>query len=88
MTGFHAAQLGQHVGPAVPPPGGQAALQGLAFDRDVGAGLVLGMQGTIVARQAVLAESGQHQSGGGPQDGGQQPARIRGPTESEPHTHR
>lgn len=40
---------------AVPAHGGQAALLRLALDHDVGAGLVFEVQGTVVARQAVLA---------------------------------
>lgn len=73
------------MGAAVPAPGGHAALLRLAVDRDVGTGFVFGLQGTEVARQAVLARGGQHLSGGGPQDGGQQPEGVGGQAGSEPH---
>lgn len=70
---------------AVPALGSQAALLQLALDRDVGTGLAFGMQGTVVAKQAILAEGGRHLSCGGPQHEGQQPARIRSQAGSEPH---
>lgn len=70
---------------AVPAPGGQAALLRVALDRHVGTGLFFGMQGAVVASQAIPAIGGQHLSGGGPQDDGQQAEAIRGQAGSEPH---
>lgn len=71
--------------PAVPAFGCQAALLRLAVDRDVGTRYVFEVQGTEVARQAVLTRGGQHLSGSGPQDAGQQPARMEDQAGSEPN---
>lgn len=67
---------GQEVEGAVTPPGAGAALVRQTLAGDVGAGLTLVLQGTVVTQQAVQAEAWEDQHRA-QQDGAQEPGQTQ-----------